>query len=165
MKYIVTLAAVLTIQQAQAQIGLIMGGTRAAVSVATLAARQKKAKAAAPKADGPAATPTLGRGVTLFTYHGENIQRKRTAPETFKGKGGPEIQALEALLEQRHQALLADSTASILTPEQLTALTTAARTAAAARPDWNYAPYQQELAFYQKEEQRRQPAAQPVPAK
>ncbi|WBA42877.1 hypothetical protein [Hymenobacter canadensis] len=170
MKYILTLAAVLTIQQAQAQIGLIMGGTRAAVSVATLAARQKKAKAAAPKdaapkAEGAAATPTLGRGVTLFTYHGENVQRKRTTEATFKGKGGPEILALEALLEQRHQALLADSTASVLTPEQLTALTTAARTAATARPDWNYAPYQQELAFYQKEEQRRQPAAQPVPAK
>lgn len=165
MKYIFTLVAVLTIQQAQAQIGLIMGGTRAAVSVATLAARQKKAKAAAPKAEAAAATPTLGRGVTLFTYHGENIQRKRTAEATFKGKGGPEILALEALLEQRHQALLADSTASVLTPEQLTALTAAARTAVTARPDWNYAPYQQELAFYQKEEQRRQPAAQPVPAK
>jgi hypothetical protein len=165
MKYILTLAAVLTIQQAQAQIGLIMGGTRAAVSVATLAARQKKAKAGAPKSEAVAATPALGRDVTLFNYHGQSVQRKRTAPETFKGKGGPEIQALEALLEQRHQALLADSTASVLSPEQLTALTTAARTASTARPDWNYAPYQQELAFYQKEEERRHPAAQPVPAK
>ncbi|WP_426491905.1 hypothetical protein [Hymenobacter sp. 102] len=164
MKYIITLAAALTIQQAQAQISLIMNATRAATAAATLAARQKKNKAAH-QAAGTATTPVLGRGVTLFTYRGENVQRKRTAPETFKGKGGPEIQALEALLEQRHQALLADSTASVMTPEQLTALTTAARTAATARPDWNYAPYQQELAFYRKEEERRHPATPPAATK
>ena len=164
MKYIITLAAALTIQQAQAQIGLIMNATRAATAAATLAARQKKNKDAQ-QAAGTADAPVLGRGVTLFNYHGQSVQRKRTAPETFKGKGGPEIQALEALLEQRHQALLADSTGSVLTPEQLTALTTAARTAATARPDWNYAPYQQELAFYQKEEERRHPATPPASAK
>lgn len=164
MKYIITLAAVLSIQQAQAQIGLIMNGTRAAVATATLVARQKKNKAAQ-QAAGNADAPVLGRGVTLFKYRGEDVQRKRTAPETFKGKGGPEIQALEALLEQRHQALLADSISSVLTPEQLTTITTAARASATARPDWNYAPYQQELAFYQKEEERRHPAALPASAK
>jgi hypothetical protein len=165
MKYIFTLAAVLTIQQAQAQIGLLMSGTRAAVSVATLAARQKKSKAVAKPAEGKADTPAPARGVTPFTYHGQSIPRKRTAEATFKGKGGPEILALEALLEQRHLALLADSTTSVLAPEQLAAIVAADRTAVAARPDWNYAPYRQELAFYQKEELRRQPAPQPAPAK
>ncbi|MCA8830085.1 hypothetical protein [Hymenobacter pini] len=164
MKYIITLTAALTIQQAQAQISLIMNATRAATAAATLASRQKKNKAAQ-QAAGTTETPVLGRGVTLFTYRGESIQRKRTAPETFKGKGGPEIQALEALLEERHQALLADSTTSVLSSDQLTVLTTAARTAATARPDWNYAPYRQELAFYQKEEARRHPAATPAAGK
>ena len=92
------------------------------------------------------------------------MPRKRTALETFKGKGGPEIQALEALLEESHKALLADSVQSFLPTAQHEAIVAAARKAAAARPDWNYAPYQQELAFYEKQEARRQPLAPSAPA-
>jgi hypothetical protein len=166
MKYLFTVLLVALGVQAQAQIGLLMAGSRAATSAASLAARQKQAakKTTAAKDAPGAATPELGRGVTALTYHGQVIPCKRTDAASFKGKGGPEIQALESLLEERRQALLADSTASVLSAPQAAAIEQASRQAVAARPDWNYAPYRKELAFYQQEELRRQPAS-PAPSR
>ncbi|QJX48525.1 hypothetical protein HMJ29_17020 [Hymenobacter taeanensis] len=153
---------------------LLLGGTRLAVSAASMAARQKKAgkshpaptknaASASASVPGAGAAPVTGLGVTSFSYKGQTVPVKRTTPETFKGKGGPEIQALEALLAERHMALLADSVQSFLPAAQHEAIVEATRKAVATRPNWNYAPYRQELAFYEKEEARRQQKLQLAP--
>jgi hypothetical protein len=166
MKYIFALCFLLSAQFAQAQMSLLINGTRIATNAAILAARHKKAANAnvvPVQADGSAA-PAFGKGVASFSYQGQTVPLKRTASETFKGKGYPEIQALEAALEESHKGLLADSVQSFLPAAKREAIINAARKAAAARSDWNYAPYQQELAFYEKEEARRQQVVQPAPA-
>ncbi|OON70022.1 hypothetical protein [Hymenobacter sp. CRA2] len=167
MKYLFTLVLFVFVHHAQAQIGLLMGGVRAASAAATIAARQKKAQKNVQPADAAApATPAAGPGVTPFSFRGQSVPRKRTEAATFKGKGGAEIQALEAALEEIHVAFQADSVKAFLTAAHTEAVIAANRKAVAVRPNWNYAPYQQELAFYQKEEARRQqPAGQPASAK
>lgn len=168
MKYLFTLLLCASVQLAQAQSSLLINGLRGATSAATLAARKSKANAhkkanAAPEA----ATPSsVGRSapVTPFTYQGQQVSRQRTVAGRLKSKGVDQIMALEAALEQSHQALLADSVHPFLTTPQTEAIMLAARQAAAARPNWNYAAYQQELAFYQQEDARRQQALLPAPA-
>lgn len=168
MKYIFAFFLMCAVAPVHAQMGLVMGA-RAARSAAVLASRHKKTNSPAsdtktPKGGDPA--PALGRGVTALVYRGQTIPCKRTDAATFKGAGGAQIQALEALLEERRSALLADSTSSFLSATQAEAIATADRQAVAARRDWNYAPYRKELAVYQQEEARRQKAAStPAPAK
>ncbi|TGE13892.1 hypothetical protein [Hymenobacter elongatus] len=172
MKYLFTLALFLSVHFAQAQLYLLNGGIAAARLAAQAASHKKKSPAGKKKT---ATTPepavvvtpvvTPERYVTPFTYHGQAVSRQRTAADKLKGKGATEILALEASLEQSHAALLADSVSSFLPTAHYDAIVAAARKAAATRPGWDYSPYQQELAFYQQEEARRQKAAQPSPAK
>jgi hypothetical protein len=68
--------------------------------------------------------------------------------------------ALEESLEKIRQAMLADSVQSFLPAAQTEAVVAATRKAAAVRSNWDYSPYQQEFAFYQQEEARRQKTAQ-----
>ncbi|MBT9392431.1 hypothetical protein KLP40_04580 [Hymenobacter sp. NST-14] len=168
MKFLFTLLLCVSGPLVQAQSSLLLNGMRAATSAATLAARKSKANAHKKAGAAPeAATPSsVGRPapVTPFTYQGQVVSRQRTAAGTLKGKGVEQIMALEAALEQSHQALLADSVQPFLPATQTEAIMQAAREAAAARPGWNYAAYQQELAFYQQEDARRQQALLPAPA-
>ncbi|WP_139255066.1 hypothetical protein [Hymenobacter psychrophilus] len=157
---------------AQAQTSLLLGGVRAATQIGTMAARNSKAKAKAKhKTIGaeeaspttPVVIPTP-KSNSAFNYQGQQVARQRTEPGALSGKGSAEIGALETVLEQTHQALLADSAQSFLPAAQLDAIRSAARQAAAARPSWDYSAYQHEVAFYQREEARRTPPA-PAPAK
>ena len=168
MKYLFTLLLCVSVQLVQAQSSLLINGMRGAASAASLAARKSKANAhkKATAVSEAATQSSAGRPtpVTPFTYKGQEVSRQRTAAGTLKGKGAEQIMALEAALEQSHQALLADSVQPFLTAPQTEAIMLAARQAAAARPSWNYSAYQQELAFYQEEEARRQQALLPAPA-
>lgn len=175
MKYFFTLMLVVTGQLAQAQSSRLVSNVRTATQVATMVARANNNKtkikhksALAPEVASPSTASTVGQPAPImpFTYRGQAVSRQRTTPETIKGKGAPEILALEAALEQTHQALLADSAQSFLPATQNEAIIAAARKAATVRPAWNYSAYQQELAFYQQEEARRMaPAPAPAPAK
>ncbi|TGE28743.1 hypothetical protein [Hymenobacter metallicola] len=160
MKSFFTLLLALSVHCAHAQVNLIMGGINAARLASRAAANSKKAGQA--QATAPAGQE---RYVTPFSYRGQQVSRQRTAVGNLKGKGASEVLALEAALEESHQAMLADSAQSFLPAARVEAIVEAARKAAVARSRWNYAPYHQELAFYQREEARRQKAAAAVPAK
>ncbi|RYU80483.1 hypothetical protein [Hymenobacter persicinus] len=162
MKYLFTLLLVMGMHAAQAQLQLLMGGARTGVAIASMAARSKKNAHAA----GPA-TAAAAPGVTVrpYAYQGKRIIRQRTNPATFEGRGGAEIQALEAALETTRTALLSKpATESFMPTAQFEAIRDAAAKAAQVRGDWNYEPYRQELAFYEAEEARRQKAAPAAPA-
>ncbi|SET42287.1 hypothetical protein [Hymenobacter actinosclerus] len=173
MKYLFTLLFLASVHLAQAQTSLLLGGMRAATQLGGMAARNSKAKAKvktnAVAEETPASAPVVIPTPTsnsAFTYQGQSVARQRTAPGTLSGKGSAEIMALEAVLEQTHQALLADSAQSFMPAAQLDAIRTAARQAAAARPSWDYSAYHHEVAFYQREEARRTapaPVAKPKP--
>ncbi|OGX90462.1 hypothetical protein BEN49_06680 [Hymenobacter coccineus] len=83
----------------------------------------------------------------------------RTPADQLPKKGADQITALEAQLEQCHAAMLATPGGIICTPEQRTAIQSAAVSVARARSNWDLQPYQQELAYYQAEDARRQQAA------
>jgi hypothetical protein len=157
MRYIFSCLLLLTIHAAQAQAQLILFGARMATSAAIIAADKSKAGKAAEAAPAPVAS--VAPTTTPFTYRGESVSRRRTTADQLKGKGTTEIMALEAALEESYTALGAvDSVQSFLPPAHYDAIITAARKAAAVRTNWDYSAYQQELAFYQKEEARRQQA-------
>ncbi|MBT2559105.1 hypothetical protein J7E24_15045 [Hymenobacter sp. ISL-91] len=172
MKYLFTVLFLAGVHLAQAQAGLL-GGARLATQVVTMAARNGKAKAKVKTKAAAEETPSSAPVViptpasnSAFTYQGQQVARQRTAPGTLSGKGSAEIMALEAVLEQTHQALLTDSAQSFLPAAQLDAIRTAAREAAVARPSWDYSAYHHEVAFYQREEARRTapaPVAKPKP--
>ncbi|OWP63083.1 hypothetical protein CDA63_11160 [Hymenobacter amundsenii] len=175
MKYLFTILLLATVQLSYAQSSLLLNGIRTATNVGRIAARAnnnktkiKQKSALAPEATSSSTASTVGQPAPImpFTYRGQAVSRQRTTAETIKGKGASEILALEAALEQTHQALLADSAQSFLPATQNEAIIAAARKAATVRPAWNYSAYQQELAFYQQEETRRMaPAPAPAPAK
>ncbi|RAK70570.1 hypothetical protein [Hymenobacter edaphi] len=158
MRYVFAGLLVLLGHAVQAQIGLLQTGGRAAVSAHSLAKRPTKAGAKAKEA---AAPPV--KYVTPFTYRGQTVSHQRTAADQLKGKGSTEILALEALLEETYTAMRADSAQSFCPPARFDAIAAAARTAAGARPSWDYYAYQNELAFYQQEEARRQRLLNPPP--
>ncbi|RFP65059.1 hypothetical protein D0N36_11190 [Hymenobacter lapidiphilus] len=180
MKYLFTLLLFATVQLAHAQASLLINGVRLATQLGVMAARSNKHKAppmphvaataeeaaaaaAAAAATIPNVAPIPPASNSEFAYHGQRIARQRTEAKDVKGKGITEIMALEVVLEQTHQALLADSMQSFLPAAQLDVIRAVARRAAAARYNWNFAPYQHELGFYQYEEARRAALA-PAPA-
>lgn len=173
MKYLFTLLFLMGVHLAQAQTSLLLNGMRAATQLGGMAARNSKSKAKgkakAAAEETPASVPVvipMPTSNSAFTYQGKEVARQRTAAGTLSGKGSAEIGALEAALEQTHQALLADSAQSFMPAAQLDAIRTAARQAAAVRPSWDYSAYHNEVAFYQREEARRTapaPVAKPKP--
>lgn len=180
MKYLFTLLFFVIVQLAHAQASLLVNGVRLAAQLGVMAVRNSKDKAppmphvtataeqaaaaaAAAAAVVPNVAPVPPASNSEFAYHGQRIARQRTEAKDIKGKGVTEILALEAVLEQTHQALLADSLQSFLSATQLDAIRVVARRAAAARYNWNFAPYQHESGFYQYEEARRTAPA-PAPA-
>lgn len=86
----------------------------------------------------------------------------RTPADQLPKKGAEQITALEAQLEQCHAAMLANPGGVICTPEQRAAIQSAAVGVARAQAGWSLQPYQQEMAYYQAEEARRQQAAAPA---
>ena len=141
-----------TVQTAQAQVNLI----RLGINAATLAKR-------ASDKNGAAATPDV---VPTATYQGQSFPRQRTPTDKLPKQAAEQITSLEAQLDRCHAAMLADPKGAVCTPEQRTAIQSAAVSVARARPSWDLKPYQQEMAFYLAEDARRQqPAAPTAPAK
>ncbi|PJJ61019.1 hypothetical protein [Hymenobacter chitinivorans] len=168
MKYLLAAILLLTMHAAEAQIqGVLMGmrGAQAAYNLSHLKRKPNSAKGKAKEKaeEAPAVVLPPVKLVAPVSYRGQSFSHQRTPAAQLKGKGQAEILALEALLDETHADLLADSTQSFLPAARYEATVAAARTAAAARPSWDYAPYQNELAFYQQEEARRQLVLNPPP--
>ncbi|MFD1466894.1 hypothetical protein ACFQ48_01560 [Hymenobacter caeli] len=92
----------------------------------------------------------------------KELVQQRTPADKLPKKGAAQITALEAQLDLCHAAMLANPTGIICTAEQRTAIQSAAVSVARAQSSWNLQPYQQELAFYQAEDVRRQQLAAPA---
>ncbi|MCB2408830.1 hypothetical protein [Hymenobacter lucidus] len=168
MKYFFAAILLFSVHVAEAQIRGLMMGVQGANAAYRLANHKKKptstkGKQAAKAEPVPAVVLPAVKQVTPFTYRGQSVSHQRTAPDQLKGKGKAEILALEALLDETHTAMQADTLQPFLPAGRFEATVAAARTAAAARPSWDYAPYQNELAFYQQEEARRQLVLNPPP--
>lgn len=90
----------------------------------------------------------------------------RTPADKIPKKAAAQITDLEAQLDQCHAAMLATPAGAICTAQQRAAIQAAAISVARAKPGFDLAPYQQEMAFYMAEDGRRQQAAVPAePAK
>jgi hypothetical protein len=90
---------------------------------------------------------------------------QRTPADKLPKKAAEQITALEAQLDRCHAAMLADPKGVVCTPEQRTAIQSAAVSVARAQSSWDLKPYQQEMAFYMAEDARRQQPATPEPVK
>lgn len=150
------------VQTAQAQAGLI----NLFVAGSTLGVRAIKNHKKKPEA-APADQATLDKATAANTAATIAAQPKelvlhRTPADQLPKKGAEQITALEAQLEQCHAAMLANPGGIICTPEQRAAIQSAAVSVARARSGWDLQPYQQELAYYQAEDARRQQAAAPA---
>lgn len=115
--------------------GLLVNGTQAA------------AKAARNRAGKP------GEFVTYFRVGADSVAMKRTPPEKLRGDAATSIRDEEALLQRCHQTYLKPGPLSlelewVYSQQQLQRI-------AATQPKWDIKPYQQEIAFYQREQQRR----------
>ena len=99
------------------------------------------------------------------TYRSQSFPMQRTPADQLPKKGAEQVTAVEGQLDRFHTALLADSTNSICTPEQRTAMQTALVSLARAQSNWSLQNYQREATFYLAEDARRKNAAGPSPAK
>ncbi|MGI4734477.1 MAG: hypothetical protein ACRYG7_04790 [Janthinobacterium lividum] len=114
----------------------------------------------------PKSAPVAAQPVAEVAAAPQALVMQRTPADKLPKRASEQIVALEAQLEQCHAAMLASPTAVVCTAEQRTAIQQAAISVARAKPDWSLQPYQQEMAFYQAEDARRQPApTPPAPAK
>ena len=153
------------VQTAQAQAGLInlfVAGTNLGVR----AIKNHKTPAVATPAD----QATLDKAAATnaaATIAGapKELVKQRTPADKLPKRGAEQITALEAQLDRCHAAMLADPAGVICTPEQRAAIQSAAVSVARAQSGWSLQPYQQELAFYQAEDVRRQQPAVPAPVK
>lgn len=103
---------------------------------------------------------------TIIAAQPKELVLHRTPTDQLPKKAAEQITALETQLEQCHAAMLANPSGIICTPEQRAAIQRAAVGVARAQSSWNLQPYQQEMAYYQAEDARRQQAVAPVaPAK
>jgi hypothetical protein len=149
-----------TVQTANAQANLIRLGINAAI----LAKRASNSNngSATPNNGGAAATPEVA---PTSTYQGQSFSMQRTPADKLPKKAVEQITALEAQLDRCHAAMLADPKGVVCTPEQRTAIQSAAVSVARAQSSWDLKPYQQEMAFYMAEDARRQQPATPEPVK
>lgn len=86
----------------------------------------------------------------------------RTPADKLPKQAAAQITDLEAQLDQCHAAMLASPAGTVCTAEQRAAIQAAAISVARAKPGFNLAPYQQEMAFYMAEDARRQQPATPA---
>jgi hypothetical protein len=85
------------------------------------------------------------------TYEGELFHCKRTPGAAQLKRGGAQIVALEQLLADRYTVLLAD-TVLILTPTWETQYAEALKQVQHAQPTWSTLAYEEEVAFYHRED-------------
>jgi hypothetical protein len=161
---IVLLSGLGAAQAAQAQaalVNLMVTGTRLGIKAL--------AKNKQPVPDKPIDQATADKNAAANTAATIAAQPKalvlhRTPADQLPKQAAAQITALETQLEQCHAAMLASPTGVICTPEQRAAIQSAAIGVARARSSWDLQPYQQEMAYYQAEDARRQQAAA-APAK
>lgn len=96
-------------------------------------------------------------------YEGEMFHCKRTPGAANLRKGGAQLVALEQLLAGRYAALLAD-TVGILTPAWETQYADALSQVQRALPTWSTLAYEEEVAFYRREDAGRRQWLQEVQA-
>ncbi|AMJ64982.1 hypothetical protein AXW84_05745 [Hymenobacter sp. PAMC 26628] len=152
-------------QTARAQaslINLVVTGTRLGVQAL---AKNKQPVPAKPIDQATADKNAAANTAATIAAQPKELVLHRTPADQLPKKGAEQITALEAQLEQCHAAMLANPSGVICTPEQRAAIQSAAVSVARAQSSWNLQPYQQEMAYYQAEDARRQQAAAPVPAK
>ncbi|GAA4052807.1 hypothetical protein GCM10022409_44660 [Hymenobacter glaciei] len=137
---------------AQAQASLIANGVVAAFNLGRMASRRKAAAVDLPTAN-------------VEKYRGQSYPVLRTPTEQLPKKGAAEVTAVEAQLDRFRNALRADSTSALCTPEQRTAFQASIVSLARAQSHWDLQAYQQESAFYLAEDARRQRATVPSTAK
>jgi hypothetical protein len=122
------------------------------------AQQQAAAKALADRqaAELAATGPAIPKELTMY----------RTPADKLPKQAAEQITGLEAQLDRCHAAMLASPTGPVCSPEQRAAIQSAAVSVARAKPSFDLHPYQQEMAYYMAEDDRRQqPAAAPAPAK
>jgi hypothetical protein len=86
----------------------------------------------------------------------------RTPADKMPKQVVEQLTGLEAQLDACHAALLASPTGPVCTPEQRTAIQSAAVSVARTKPGFDLHPYQQEMAYYMAEDARRQQASAPA---
>ncbi len=151
--------AVQTVQAQAALVNLFTAGTTLGIR----AIKNHKKTAEATPADQATRdkTAAANAAATVAGAPKELVQR-RTPADKLPKKGAEQITALEAQLDLCHAAMLANPTGVVCTAEQCTAIQSAAVSVARAQSGWDLQAYQQELAFYQAEDVRRQQAAAPA---
>ena len=96
------------------------------------------------------------RYVTYFEYQGEKIAKQRTPADKLKGGGASMVRELEALLDSGYVKLFAAPLEPLYTATQFSRIALVQLQVRAARPKWNHAAYELEVAFYQREQLRRE---------
>ncbi len=141
-------------------VNLISAGVRVGVSAAMASRSSAGARDYVERADPRANTTDVN--VTTAAYRGQLYPQKRTAPGKLHTPGGEQITWQETELQQYQTAMLADSAATLGTPESWARLKSSQEAIARERPTWNVQAYREEAAFYQAEAARRQHVAQPA---
>lgn len=157
------------VHTAQAQVGPLVNLIGAGLGLGTRLALQPKltpeqkaaqqAAAAKEAADGQVTEHVGTAAPTELVMH-------RTPADKLPKQAAAQITDLEAQLDRCHAAMLTSPAGTVCTTEQRAAIQAAAISVARAKPGFNLAPYQQEMAYYMAEDARRQQAATPAaPAK
>ncbi|MDQ2794647.1 MAG: hypothetical protein M3Y12_11680 [Bacteroidota bacterium] len=161
MKQVLLVLLLGTASTAQAQlVNLLSAGLRVGVSAAVASRSSAGARNYVEGADPRANTTDVN--LTAAAYQGQPYSQKRTAPGKLKTPGGEQIAWQEAELQKCQTAMLADSAATIGTPESWARLKASQDAIARERPTWNVQAYRDEAAFYQAEAGRRRAAVQPA---
>ncbi len=149
---------------AQAQMGPLVNligaglglGARMALQPKLTPEQKAAQQAAAKEATDSKATEHVGTAApTELVMH-------RTPADKLPKQAAAQITDLEAQLDHCHAAMLASPAGTVCTAEQRTAIQAAAISVARAKPSFNLAPYQQEMAYYMAEDARRQQAPTPT---
>jgi hypothetical protein len=160
---IIGLGTVQTVNAQAALVNLVGLGLRLGTSAAL---KNKQApKAAEQPSPEKLAADKVAADKAAIAAAPQALVMQRTPADKLPKKAAEQITALEAQLDRCHAAMLADPKGVVCTPEQRTAIQSAAVSVARAQSSWDLKPYQQEMAFYMAEDARRQQPATPEPVK
>jgi hypothetical protein len=161
---LIGLGTVQTVHAQAALVNLVGLGLRLGTSAAL---KNKQApKAAEQSSPEKLAADKVAADKAAIAASPQELVMQRTPTDKLPKKAAEQITSLEAQLDRCHTAMLADPKGVVCTPEQRTAIQSAAVNVARAQSSWNLKPYQQEMAFYMAEDARRQqPATLAEPVK
>lgn len=153
------------VHTAQAQVGPLVNligaglglGTRLALQP-KLTPEQKAAQQAAAAKEAADSKATERAGTAAPT----ELVMHRTPADKLPKQAAAQITDLEAQFDRCHAAMLASPAGTVCMAEQRAAIQAAAISVARAKPGFNLAPYQQEMAYYMAEDARRQQPATPA---